>query len=72
MLLVHRYAEETYPLGFTGVTNVHVPLPQPTAWKPPTCSLMTATGSNLLSFDGVMSAQIPCIDFHIHQMTLGR
>ena len=33
-------------MAFTGVTNAHGPSPQPTACRSPTCSLMTATGSN--------------------------
>ena len=33
-------------VAFTGVTNAHVPSPQPTVCRSPTCNLMTATGSN--------------------------
>ena len=33
-------------MAFTGVTNAHGPLPQPTACRSPKCSLTTTTGSN--------------------------
>ena len=33
-------------MAITGVTNALGSSPQPTAYRPPTCSLMTATGSN--------------------------
>ena len=33
-------------MAFTVVANAHGPSPQPTAFRSPTCSLMTATGSN--------------------------
>ena len=31
-------------MAFTVVTNAHGPSPQPTAYRLPSCSLMTATG----------------------------
>ena len=51
-------------MAFTGVTNAHGLLPQPTAFKPPTCSLMTATestqakGLNLLEWMGEQSVEL--------------
>ena len=33
-------------MALTGVTNAHGPSPQPIACRSPSCSLMTATGSN--------------------------
>ena len=40
------FKPHSHPNGFTGVTNAQWPSSQPTAFRSPSCSLITATGSN--------------------------